>query len=89
MPNVLSRTRGSAPLSSGRHARRRRPARRPNARKGLDGVWEVQIQHPNGTDYTHFKLTQQGDALTGTYLDSRGKSIRWRGRSTAQASDSS
>ncbi len=49
------------------------PSPPPNARKGLDGVWEVQIQHPSGTDYTHFKLTQQGDALTGTYLDSRGK----------------
>jgi hypothetical protein len=44
-----------------------------NARKGLDGVWEVEIQHPNLTDYTHFKLTQQGDALTGTYLDAHNK----------------
>ncbi|MFY9711052.1 MAG: hypothetical protein WAK88_12875, partial [Candidatus Cybelea sp.] len=26
----------------------------PTARKGLDGVWEVAIQHPNTTDYTHF-----------------------------------
>ena len=25
------------------------------------------------TDYTHFRLTQQGDALTGTYLDTKGK----------------
>ena len=48
------------------------PSPPPNARKGLEGVWEVQIQHPSGTDYTHFKLTQQGDALTGTYLDARG-----------------
>ncbi|HEY6326919.1 MAG TPA: hypothetical protein VIW73_10460 [Candidatus Cybelea sp.] len=49
------------------------PSPPPNARKGLDGVWEVQIQHPSGTDYTHFKVAQQGEALTGTYLDSRGK----------------
>jgi hypothetical protein len=44
-----------------------------NARKGLDGVWEVQIQHPEATDYTHFALHQEGDALTGTYLDGKGK----------------
>jgi hypothetical protein len=49
------------------------PTPPPNARKGLDGVWEVEIQHPNLTDYTHFKLTQQGDALTGTYLDAHNK----------------
>jgi len=49
------------------------PSPPPSARKGLDGVWEVQIQRPSGTDYTHFKVAQQGDALTGTYLDARGK----------------
>ena len=49
------------------------PSPPPNPRKGLDGVWEVQIQHPSGTDYTHFKIAQQGDALSGTYLDTRGK----------------
>ncbi|HVR45906.1 MAG TPA: hypothetical protein VMT95_04660 [Candidatus Binatia bacterium] len=49
------------------------PSPPPNPRKGLDGVWEVQIQHPSGTDYTHFKVAQQGEALTGTYVDSRGK----------------
>ena len=49
------------------------PSPPPNARKGLDGVWEVQIQHPSGTDYTHFAIRQQGDALNGTYLDARGK----------------
>lgn len=56
-----------------------------NARKGLDGVWEVQIQHPNGTDYTHFKLTQQGDALTGTYLDAKGKKYPLLGSVDGQA----
>jgi hypothetical protein len=49
------------------------PSPPPNARKGLDGVWEVEIQHPSTTDYTHFAIKQQGDALTGTYLDARGK----------------
>lgn len=42
-------------------------------RKGIGGVWEVQIQHPNNTIYTHFKLAQQQNVLTGTYLDSDSK----------------
>jgi hypothetical protein len=45
------------------------PSPPPDARKGIEGVWEVQIQHMNSTDYTHFKLAQTGNALTGTYLD--------------------
>lgn len=49
------------------------PSPPPNARKGLEGVWEVQIQHPDTTDYTHFELQQQGNALTGTYLDAKKK----------------
>lgn len=44
-----------------------------DARKGLEGVWEVQIQRGNETDYTHFKIAQDGNALTGTYLDGAGK----------------
>lgn len=44
-----------------------------DARKGLEGVWEVQIQRNDRTDYTHFKLAQTGTALTGTYLDKAGK----------------
>ncbi|MGA7354838.1 MAG: hypothetical protein WA431_16735 [Candidatus Cybelea sp.] len=49
------------------------PSPPPNARKGLDGVWEVAIQHPATTDYTHFAIKQDGDALNGTYLDAHGK----------------
>ena len=51
------------------------PAPSPSAgsRKGLEGVWEVQIQRPNSTDYSHFQLAQDGDALRGTYLDRSGK----------------
>ena len=45
----------------------------PPPRKGIDGVWEVEIQHPTSTDYTHFSIAQQGDAITGTYLDAKGK----------------
>lgn len=61
------------------------PTPPPNARKGLDGVWEVQIQHPNTTDYTHFKLQQEGDTVTGTYLDSRGKRYPLAGSVDGQA----
>ncbi len=49
------------------------PSPPPNSRKGLDGVWEVEIQHPATTDYTHFQLKEQGAALTGTYLDAKKK----------------
>jgi hypothetical protein len=61
------------------------PSPPPSARKGIDGVWEVQIQHPNGTDYTHFAIRQDGDALTGTYLDSRGKRYPLAGTVDGQA----
>ncbi len=61
------------------------PTPPPNARKGLEGVWEVQIQHPTITDYTHFRLTQQGDTLTGTYLDSKGKRYPLAGSVDGQA----
>jgi hypothetical protein len=61
------------------------PSPPPNARKGLDGVWEVQIQHPSGTDYTHFKVAQEGVALTGTYLDARGKHYPLSGTVDGQA----
>ncbi|HLY02730.1 MAG TPA: hypothetical protein VKR56_09575 [Candidatus Cybelea sp.] len=60
-----------APAKSGKSTPT--PSPPPNARKGLDGVWEVQIQHPDVTDYTHFQLRQQGGALSGTYLDSKKK----------------
>jgi hypothetical protein len=49
------------------------PSPPPNERKGLDGVWEIEIQHPNVTDYTHVKLTQNGNIVTGEYMDAAGK----------------
>jgi len=61
------------PLTTPLGTLRPSPTPPPNARKGLDGVWEVQIQRANSTDYTHFKIAQDGSALTGTYLDARGK----------------
>lgn len=61
------------------------PSPPPNARKGLDGVWEVQIQRTNETDYTHFAVKQQGDALNGTYLDAHGKKYPLVGTVEGQA----
>ena len=42
-------------------------------RVGISGVWEIAIQDPSGVVYTHFKLAQAGAALTGQYLDDKGK----------------
>lgn len=42
-------------------------------RVGISGVWEVAIQQPNTVEYTHFKLQQKGNVLTGQYLDASGK----------------
>lgn len=63
------------------------PAPSPSAgsRKGLEGVWEVQIQRPNSTDYSHFQLAQDGDALRGTYLDRSGKRYPLVGNVDGQA----
>jgi hypothetical protein len=61
------------------------PAPPVNARKGIEGVWEVQIQHTNTTDYTHLLLTEQGDALSGTYVDARGKKYPLAGSLEGQA----
>ncbi len=44
----------------------------PN-RVGISGVWEVQIQRDSSTTYTHFKLAQKQNVLTGQYLDAGGK----------------
>jgi len=44
------------------------PSPTPDVRKGLDGVWEVQIQRGENTDYEHFAIKQDGSSLTGTYL---------------------
>lgn len=48
-------------------------------RVGISGVWEVQIQEPNTTVYTHFKLDQAGTALSGQYLDTNGKKYPLQG----------
>lgn len=42
-------------------------------RVGIEGVWEVQIQRGDKTEYTHFNLKQTQTALTGVYMDRAGK----------------
>ena len=67
-PSVTFPVTGATPAT----ASRPKPSA-PPARKGIEGVWEVAIQHMNNTDYTHFSLAQQGDQLTGTYTDGKSK----------------
>lgn len=42
-------------------------------RVGISGVWEIALQTTDGVVYTHFKLTQKANVLTGQYLDDKGK----------------
>ena len=44
------------------------PAAPVDARKGIDGVWEIQIQRGANTEYEHFFIKQTGTDLAGTYL---------------------
>lgn len=57
----------------GSKAAKATPSPPPDKRKGLDGVWEVQIQRGEKTQYVHFKLQQDQNALTGTYMDASNK----------------
>jgi hypothetical protein len=71
MPSTTPST--AFPITGATPATRPSPSPPPNARKGIEGVWEVAIQHSNSTDYTHFLLRQAGDQLSGTYLDGKTK----------------
>ncbi len=42
-------------------------------RVGIEGVWELAIQRGSDTTYTHLKLRQQQNVLTGIYIDSSNK----------------
>lgn len=61
------------PASSGEPNIFATPSPPPNARQGIDGVWEVQIQRGTQVEYTHFKIKQTDNAITGTYLDQTNK----------------
>ncbi len=45
----------------------------PPERKGLDGVWEVEIQRGPKTEYEHMNLVQTGQALSGIFLTKENK----------------
>lgn len=50
------------------------PTPPPSARKGIEGVWEVQIQRGDNTEYAHFNIKNQaGNVLTGVYRKPDGK----------------
>ncbi|MBV8491346.1 MAG: hypothetical protein JO199_12520, partial [Candidatus Eremiobacteraeota bacterium] len=49
------------------------PSPPPGNRKGIEGVWEVQIQRADKTEYTHFTLKEDGTTLSGVYRDAAGK----------------
>jgi hypothetical protein len=67
---------GSVTIGLPTHKPAATPTPKPDVddkRVGISGVWEVQIQNASGTVYTHFKLTQTNNGLTGQYLDDKGK----------------
>jgi len=86
IPNPTTMPTASATFTPGTPATAKsRPTPPPSSRKGLDGVWEVALQHPNTTDYTHINIKQDGDTLTGTYLDAHGKRYPLAGSVDGQA----
>ena len=77
-PNALDTLFGPGGPQGAPGAKAPKPANRmatppPDARQGLDGVWEIQIQRGANTDYEHFKLKQVGTTLTGIYLTKSNK----------------
>jgi hypothetical protein len=64
---------GNAANGKGKHPAGATPSPPPDARKGLDGVWEVQIQRGPKTEYEHMNLIQTGQNLTGTFLTKDNK----------------
>ena len=61
------------------------PTPPPDARKGIEGVWEMQIQRGSTTNYSHFILRQDGTALSGTYLNDAGKKFPLAGSVDGQS----
>ncbi len=61
------------------------PTPPPDARKGLEGVWEMAIQRGSTTNYAHFILRQEGTSLTGTYLNDAGKKFPLAGSVDGQS----
>jgi hypothetical protein len=66
-PKASPQLNGKAPSGKGT------PAPPPQVRKGLDGVWEIEIQRGPKTDYEHMKIVQTGTTLSGIYLTKDNK----------------
>ncbi|MGC2128520.1 MAG: hypothetical protein WA629_00365 [Candidatus Aquilonibacter sp.] len=49
------------------------PSPPPDVRKGLDGVWELEIQRGPKTEYEHMNLVQKGQDLNGIFLTKDNK----------------
>ena len=65
---------GTKPAAKGKHPNANgTPSPPPQTRKGLDGVWEVQIQRGPKTEYEHMNLIQTGQSITGTFLTKDNK----------------
>lgn len=68
-PNLDTILGGKAAPAKGKHpSAKGSPTPAPDLRKGLDGVWEVQIQRGPKTEYDHMNLVQNGQNIAGVYL---------------------
>ena len=84
-PNLDTILGGKPPASKGKHPNgSATPSPPPQTRKGLDGVWEVQIQRGPKTEYEHMNLVQTGQSLTGIYLTKDNKKYPVTGSLDAQ-----
>jgi len=74
LDNILTGTKASPQPGTGKHpgAHGTPPPPVPT-RKGLDGVWEVEIQRGPKTSYEHMNLLQTGQVISGTYLTKDNK----------------
>ena len=64
---------GGKPMGKGKHSETKATPSPPPQRKGIDGVWEVQIQRGPNTEYEHMNLIQTGQSITGTFLTKDNK----------------
>ncbi|MEA2687576.1 MAG: hypothetical protein QOD51_183 [Candidatus Eremiobacteraeota bacterium] len=89
-PTIAPSAAASASPAPGRRGRRAAPSPEPSASESpeppqfstMDGVWEVQMQPLNGTGraiYSHFYLTQKGDALSGTWVRTSNEKLTLAG----------
>ena len=71
-PNLDSILGGMPGMSKPKPGAKATPAP-PEERKGLDGVWEVQIQRGPNTEYEHMNLKQTGQTISGIFLTKDNK----------------